>query len=375
MLNNEMIAMILAGGKGTRLGKLTKSIAKPAVPFGGKYRIIDFTLSNCMNSGITTVGVMTQYEPMILNDHIGNGDSWDLDTRDGGAFALQPYSSSDGEKWFNGTANAIYQNVSFIDSKNPEYVLILSGDHIYKMDYAPMLAAHKANGADCTVAVKPVPMNEASRFGIMNADGEGKIVEFEEKPENPKSNLASMGIYIFTWGKLREYLTQDPEGMEDFGQNVIPAYLSNDEKLFAYLFDGYWKDVGTIDSLWETNMEVLDQEHPLQIRDKGWPIFSRNTVTTPQFLSTESVVENAMICDGCIIRGSIKNSILSPNVLVGKDSTITNSIIMKGSSIGEHVKIEYAILGEDAVVSDGLEVIGTPDNIAVIGYEEVVGGN
>ena len=375
MLNNEMIAMILAGGKGTRLGKLTKSIAKPAVPFGGKYRIIDFTLSNCMNSGITTVGVMTQYEPMILNDHIGNGDSWNLDTRDGGAFVLQPYSSSDGEKWFNGTANAIYQNMSFIDSKNPEYVLILSGDHIYKMDYAPMLAAHKANGADCTVAVKPVPMNEASRFGIMNTDDEGKIVEFEEKPENPKSNLASMGIYIFTWDKLREYLTQDPEGMEDFGQNVIPAYLNNDEKLFAYSFDGYWKDVGTIDSLWEANMEVLDQEHPLQIRDKGWPIFSRNTITTPQFLSTESVVENAMICDGCIILGSIKNSILSPNVLVGKDSTIANSIIMKGSSIGENVKIEYAILGEDAVVSDGLEVIGTPDNIAVIGYEEVVGGN
>ncbi|MGH2114992.1 glucose-1-phosphate adenylyltransferase [Aerococcus urinaeequi] len=375
MLNNEMIAMILAGGKGTRLGKLTKSIAKPAVPFGGKYRIIDFTLSNCMNSGITTVGVVTQYEPMILNDHIGNGDSWDLDTRDGGAFVLQPYSSSDGEKWFNGTANAIYQNVSFIDSKNPEYVLILSGDHIYKMDYAPMLSAHKANGADCTVAVKPVPMHEASRFGIMNTDDEGKIVEFEEKPENPKSNLASMGIYIFTWDKLREYLMQDPEGMEDFGQNVIPAYLNNDEKLFAYSFDGYWKDVGTIDSLWEANMEVLDQEHPLQIRDKGWPIFSRNTITTPQFLSTESVVENAMICDGCIIRGSIKNSILSPNVLVGKDSIIANSIIMKGSSIGENVKIEYAILGEDAVVSDGSEVIGTPDNIAVIGYEEVVGGN
>ena len=375
MLNNEMIAMILAGGKGTRLGKLTKSIAKPAVPFGGKYRIIDFTLSNCMNSGITTVGVMTQYEPMILNDHIGNGDSWDLDTRDGGAFVLQPYSSSDGEKWFNGTANAIYQNVSFIDSKQPEYVLILSGDHIYKMDYAPMLAAHKANNADCTVAVKPVPMDEASRFGIMNTDDEGKIIEFEEKPENPKSNLASMGIYIFTWAKLREYLMQDPEGMEDFGQNVIPAYLNNKENLFAYSFDGYWKDVGTIDSLGEANMEVLDQDHPLQLRDKAWPIFSRNTMTTPQFLSTESVVENAMICDGCIIRGSIQNSILSPNVLVGKDTLITNSIIMKGSSIGENVKIEYAILGEDAVVSDGSSVIGTPDNIAVIGYEEVVGGN
>ncbi|MGY0836500.1 glucose-1-phosphate adenylyltransferase [Aerococcus urinaeequi] len=375
MLNNEMIAMILAGGKGTRLGKLTKSIAKPAVPFGGKYRIIDFTLSNCMNSGITTVGVMTQYEPMILNDHIGNGDSWDLDTRDGGAFVLQPYSSSDGEKWFNGTANAIYQNVSFIDSKQPEYVLILSGDHIYKMDYAPMLAAHKANNADCTVAVKPVPIDEASRFGIMNTDDEGKIIEFEEKPKSPKSNLASMGIYIFTWEKLREYLMKDPEGMEDFGQNVIPAYLNNNEKIFSYSFDGYWKDVGTIDSLWEANMEVLDQDHPLQLRDKAWPIFSRNTMTTPQFLSTESVVENAMICDGCIIRGSILNSILSPNVLVGKDSLISNSIIMKGSSIGENVKIEYAILGEDAVVSNGSSVIGTPDNIAVIGYEEVVGGN
>lgn len=375
MLNNEMIAMILAGGKGTRLGKLTKSIAKPAVPFGGKYRIIDFTLSNCMNSGITTVGVMTQYEPMILNDHIGNGDSWDLDTRDGGAFVLQPYSSSDGEKWFNGTANAIYQNVSFIDSKQPEYVLILSGDHIYKMDYAPMLAAHKANNADCTVAVKPVPIDEASRFGIMNTDDEGKIIEFEEKPKSPKSNLASMGIYIFTWEKLHEYLMKDPEGMEDFGQNVIPAYLNNNEKIFSYSFDGYWKDVGTIDSLWEANMEVLDQDHPLQLRDKAWPIFSRNTMTTPQFLSTESVVENAMICDGCIIRGSILNSILSPNVLVGKDSLISNSIIMKGSSIGENVKIEYAILGEDAVVSNGSSVIGTPDNIAVIGYEEVVGGN
>ncbi|OFU49333.1 glucose-1-phosphate adenylyltransferase [Aerococcus sp. HMSC10H05] len=375
MLNNEMIAMILAGGKGTRLGKLTKSIAKPAVPFGGKYRIIDFTLSNCMNSGITTVGVMTQYEPMILNDHIGNGDSWDLDTRDGGAFVLQPYSSSDGEKWFNGTANAIYQNVSFIDSKQPEYVLILSGDHIYKMDYAPMLAAHKANNADCTVAVKPVPIDEASRFGIMNTDDEGKIIEFEEKPKSPKSNLASMGIYIFTWEKLREYLMKDPEGMEDFGQNVIPAYLNNNEKIFSYSFDGYWKDVGTIDSLWEANMEVLDQDHPLQLRDKAWPIFSRNTMTTPQFLSTESVVENAMICDGCIIRGSILNSILSPNVLVGKDSLISNSIIMKGSSIGENVKIEYAILGEDAVVSNGSSVIGMPDNIAVIGYEEVVGGN
>ncbi len=375
MLNNEMIAMILAGGKGTRLGKLTKSIAKPAVPFGGKYRIIDFTLSNCMNSGITTAGVMTQYEPMILNDHVGNGDSWDLDTRDGGAFVLQPYSSSDGEKWFNGTANAIYQNISFIDSKNPEYILVLSGDHIYKMDYAPMLAAHKANGADCTVAVKPVPIKEASRFGIMNTDDEGKIVEFEEKPAEPKSNLASMGIYIFSWAKLREYLTSDPEGMEDFGQNVIPAYLENDEKLFAYSCDGYWKDVGTIDSFWEANMEILNQDHPLQLRDKSWPIFSRNVVTTPQFLSTESVVENAMICDGCIIRGSVQNSILSPNVLVGKGSNVSNSIIMKGSSIGENVKIEYAILGEDAVISDGDEVIGTLDNIAVIGYDEVVGGN
>lgn len=374
MLNNEMIAMILAGGKGTRLGKLTKSIAKPAVPYGGKYRIIDFTLSNCTNSGISTVGVMTQYEPMILNDHIGNGDSWDLDTRDGGAFVLQPYTSNEGEKWFNGTANAIYQNISFIDSKNPEYVLVLSGDHIYKMDYAPMLAAHKANEADCTVAVKPVPIKEASRFGIMNTDESDRIIEFEEKPENPKSDLASMGIYIFTWSKLREYLLNDPDGMEDFGKNVIPAYLENQEKLFAYSFNGYWKDVGTIDSLWEANMEILDQTHPLQLRDKSWPIFSRNIVTTPQFLSSESIVENALICDGCIVRGAIKNSVLSPNVLVGKDSQVNNSIIMKGTSIGENVKIEYAIIGEDAVIADGVEIVGTPDEIAVIGYEEVVGG-
>jgi glucose-1-phosphate adenylyltransferase len=375
MLNNEMIAMILAGGKGTRLGKLTQNIAKPAVPFGGKYRIIDFTMSNCTNSGISTVGVMTQYEPMILNDHIGNGDPWDLDTSDGGAFVLQPYSSSDGEKWFNGTANAIYQNVSFIDSKNPEYVLILSGDHIYKMDYSPMLAEHKANGADCTVAVKPVPIKEASRFGIMNTDAEGRIVEFEEKPENPKSDLASMGIYIFTWAKLREYLTSDPEGMEDFGQNVIPAYLENNEKIYAYAFDGYWKDVGTIDSLWEANMEILDQTHPLNLRDKSWPIFSRNFITTPQFLTPESEVANSMICDGCIIRGDIKDSILSPDVLVGKNSSISNSIVMKGTSIGENVRIEYAILGEGAVIADGSEVIGKPEEIAVIGYEEVVGGN
>ncbi len=274
-MKSEMLAMILAGGKGTRLGKLTQDIAKPAVPFGGKYRIIDFPLSNCANSGITTVGVMTQYEPLVLNDHIGNGAPWGLDVSDGGAAVLQPYSSSEGEKWFKGTANAIYQNVAFVDSHQPKYVLILSGDHIYKMNYEAMLQEHIKNEADCTVGVIPVPMEEASRFGIMNTDEAGRIVEFEEKPAEPKNNLASMGIYIFNWELLRQYLVNDPEEMEDFGHDVIPAYLENQERLYAYSFHGYWKDVGTIDSLWEANMEFLEPNHPLNIRKIPGPSFRK----------------------------------------------------------------------------------------------------
>lgn len=370
-----MLAMILAGGKGTRLGKLTKDIAKPAVPFGGRYRIIDFPLSNCANSGISTVGIMTQYEPLVLNTHIGNGSPWDLDSSDGGAFILQPYSGSDGGNWFEGTANAIYENITFVDSHNPEYVLILSGDHIYKMDYQKMLDEHIERGADCTVGVIPVPIEEASRFGIMNTDKEGRIVEFEEKPEHPKSNLASMGIYIFTWKKLRDYLTSDPEKMEDFGQNVIPAYLDNHESLYAYAFEGYWKDVGTIDSLWEANMEFIDPDHPLNIRDSSWPINSKNPVAPPQFLSAESHVSNSIVSDGCIIRGEVVDSVISQEVLIGKDSKVNKSVLMSNVTVGKNAEIEYAILGEGAQVHDNAKLVGSPDNILVVGYEEEVGGN
>ncbi|MDO4680353.1 MAG: glucose-1-phosphate adenylyltransferase [Aerococcus sp.] len=373
-MKNEMIGMVLAGGKGTRLGKLTQANAKPAVPFGGKYRIIDFALSNCSNSGVTTVGVMTQYEPMILNTHIGTGAPWDLDVGNGGAYILQPYSSNEGEKWFNGTANAIYQNINFIDSVNPEYVLILSGDHIYKMNYDKMLDFHKENDADCTVAVKPVDMEEASRFGIMNTDDDNKIVEFEEKPEYPKSNLASMGIYIFTWKKLRAYLTSDPDGMEDFGKNVIPAYLENKERLYAYAFEGYWKDVGTIQSLWEANMEFLDQDHPLNIRDASWPVVTRNTATPPQFIAPEGYVQDTLVSDGAIIRGIVTHSVLSESVLIGKNTRVTSSVLMSGAKLGHNVRVEYAIIGENAEMSDNSEVIGTPDDIKVVGYDEVIGG-
>lgn len=374
-MKSEMLAMILAGGKGTRLGKLTQDIAKPAVPFGGKYRIIDFPLSNCANSGITTVGVMTQYEPLVLNDHIGNGAPWGLDVSDGGAAVLQPYSSSEGEKWFKGTANAIYQNVAFVDSHQPKYVLILSGDHIYKMNYEAMLQEHIKNEADCTVGVIPVPMEEASRFGIMNTDEAGRIVEFEEKPAEPKSNLASMGIYIFNWDLLRQYLVNDPEEMEDFGHDVIPAYLENQERLYAYSFHGYWKDVGTIDSLWEANMEFLEPNHPLNIREDTWPIFSKVAVAPPQFMSEESHVEDSMICDGTINRGSVKNSVISQNVTIGKGSLIENSVIMSGAKIGQNVEIKYAILGENAEVMDNIRFVGEVHDIQMAGYEEIIGGS
>ncbi|MDK7049708.1 glucose-1-phosphate adenylyltransferase [Aerococcus sanguinicola] len=375
-MKKQLLAMILAGGKGTRLGKLTKEIAKPAVPFGGKYRIIDFPLSNCANSGIKKVGVMIQYEPLVLNDHIGVGVPWDLDSNEGGAYVLQPYSSTeDGEKWFKGTANAIYQNISFIDSQKPEYVLVLSGDHIYKMDYERMLEDHVANEADCTVAVIPVPMEEASRFGIMNTDDDDKIVEFEEKPEHPKSNLASMGIYIFTWDKLRSYLTSDPEKMEDFGKDVIPAYLANDEALYAYSFDGYWKDVGTIESLWEANMEFLDPDHPLNIRSNDWPIYSKNIVSPPQLLTEEANVTESMVCDGAFIRGQVNRSVISQDVKIGKDSQVEKSVLMTGARVGQKAVIKYAILGEGAQIADNAQVIGTPEEIKVVGYEEVVGGS
>ncbi len=376
-MKQDMIAMILAGGQGTRLGVLTKQTAKPAVPFGGKYRIIDFALSNCANSGIKNIGVVTQYQPLELNEHIGKGAAWGLTSRSGGATILQPYSSSDGEKWFKGTANAIYQNISYIDSLDPKYVLILSGDHIYKMDYAAMLEDHIKNKASLTVGVIPVPMKEASRFGIMNTDQNGRIIEFEEKPAQPKSNLASMGIYIFNWETLRRYLVEDQaknREMEDFGKNVIPAYLSNAENCFAYSFEGYWKDVGTIESLWEANMEFLDPEHPLNISEDTWRIYTSNPVTPPQFLTEDAQIKHSLVVDGCYIAGQVDNSLLSRDVKVGPNSQVDHSVVMSSATIGKGCRVEYAIIGEQAVIADGASVIGTPDQIATVGYAEVVGG-
>ena len=376
-MKQDMIAMILAGGQGTRLGVLTKQTAKPAVPFGGKYRIIDFALSNCANSGIKNIGVVTQYQPLELNEHIGKGAAWGLTSRSGGATILQPYSSSDGEKWFKGTANAIYQNISYIDSLDPKYVLILSGDHIYKMDYAAMLEDHIKNKASLTVGVIPVSMKEASRFGIMNTDQNGRIIEFEEKPAQPKSNLASMGIYIFNWDTLRRYLVEDQaknREMEDFGKNVIPAYLSNAENCFAYSFEGYWKDVGTIESLWEANMEFLDPEHPLNISEDAWRIYTSNPVTPPQFLTEDAQIKHSLVVDGCYIAGQVDNSLLSRDVKVGPNSQVDHSVVMSSATIGKGCRVEYAIIGEQAVIADGASVIGTPDQIATVGYAEVVGG-
>ncbi|MFC2703572.1 MAG: glucose-1-phosphate adenylyltransferase [Abiotrophia defectiva] len=376
-MKQDMISMILAGGQGTRLGVLTKQTAKPAVPFGGKYRIIDFALSNCANSGIKNIGVVTQYQPLELNEHIGKGAAWGLTSRSGGATILQPYSSSDGEKWFKGTANAIYQNISYIDSLDPKYVLILSGDHIYKMDYAAMLEDHIKNKASLTVGVIPVPMKEASRFGIMNTDQNGRIIEFEEKPAQPKSNLASMGIYIFNWETLRRYLVEDQaknREMEDFGKNVIPAYLSNAENCFAYSFEGYWKDVGTIESLWEANMEFLDPEHPLNISEDTWRIYTSNPVTPPQFLTEDAQIKHSLVVDGCYIAGQVDNSLLSRDVKVGPNSQVDHSVVMSSATIGKGCRVEYAIIGEQAVIADGASVIGTPDQIATVGYAEVVGG-
>ncbi|MGF3076605.1 glucose-1-phosphate adenylyltransferase [Facklamia sp. P12955] len=374
-MKDEMIAMILAGGQGSRLGVLTKQIAKPAVPFGGRYRIIDFALSNCANSNIHKVGVITQYQPLELNGHIANGEAWGFNASGGGTTILQPYSSTDGEKWFKGTSNAIYQNITYIDSVNPEYVLILSGDHIYKMDYSKMLDFHKEKGASLTVAVKPVPIKEATRFGIMNTDKNDRIVEFEEKPDQPQSNLASMGIYIFNWQKLRNYLIEDQDQdnqLEDFGKHVIPLYLANDEASYAYAFDGYWKDVGTISSLWEANMEILNQEHPLYHSNPDWRVYSNNPVLPPQVVTDHAAIYDSFVTDGCYVSGEIHRSILSENVKVGLDSQITDSVIMANARIGASCRIEYAIVGENARIADGAMVIGTERDIAVVGFGDQI---
>ncbi|OQQ75515.1 glucose-1-phosphate adenylyltransferase [Ligilactobacillus salivarius] len=374
-MKNEMLGVILAGGKGTRLGKLTHNQAKPAVPFGGRYRIIDFTLSNCVNSGVKNIGVITQYQPLNLNAHIGNGASWGLDDLNAGVTILQPYSNNEGSKWFEGTAHAIYQNIGYIDQMDPEYILILSGDHIYKMDYEAMLDQHKETGASLTVAVIDVSWDEASRFGIMNTDDNNRIIDFEEKPAEPKSNHASMGIYIFNWKRLREVLVNSftrNQDMVDFGKNVIPYYLKSGESVFAYNFKGYWKDVGTIDSLWHANMEFLDENNELNLQDRTWRIYSRNPIAPPQIIAETAEIKDAMIVDGSYIAGKVDHSILSANVRIQTGSVVTDSVIMPGAKIGKNVTIHRAIIGEGAVIGDDVVIDGT-DEIAVIGNKEVVG--
>ena len=371
--------MLLAGGQGSRLGILTKDVAKPAVAFGGKYRIIDFPLSNCINSGIDTVGVLTQYQPLRLNTHIGIGIPWDLDRNNGGVTVLPPYERSNNSEWYTGTANAIYQNLRYMESYNPEYVLILSGDHIYKMDYEVMLDFHKANHADVTIATMPVSMEEASRFGIMNTDESGRIVEFEEKPEHPKSNLASMGIYIFTWKLLRKMLMADiknPDSSHDFGKDIIPTMLNDNRTLYAYKFEGYWKDVGTLDSLWEANMDLLSPSVPLDLYEQNWKIYSRNNNMPPQYIGDKAEVENSMISEGSTINGKVDFSVIFAGATVEEGATVNYSIIMPGTVIKSGAVVEYSIVGEDCVVHENAKIGLSPESvenrdewgIAVVGH-------
>lgn len=359
MVSKDCVAMILAGGQGSRLGALTKNVAKPAVPFGGKYRIIDFPLSNCVHSGINTVGVLTQYQPLELNRYIGNGNPWDLDRSHGGVYVLPPYQSAKAGEWYKGTANAIYQNLSFLESFKPENVLILSGDHIYKMHYGEMQKAHKESGAAVTIAVMPVPWEEASRFGIMNVDEEGTITDFEEKPAEPKSNLASMGIYIFTYEVLKKYLEadeRDPSSANDFGKNIIPTMLENGEKMVSFRFEGYWKDVGTIHSLWEANMDLVDQPPKFDLNDRSWSIYSRNMALAPHYVGQNAKITNSTVTEGCFIDGEIKHSVIFGGVELGEGSVVSDSVIMPGAKIGKNVVIEKAVIGADAVIGDGAKV-------------------
>lgn len=369
-----MVAMILAGGQGSRLGVLTKKLAKPAVPYGGKYRIIDFPLSNCSNSGIYSVGVLTQYKPLELNAHIGIGSPWDLDRRDGGVSILPPYQEEKGGNWYKGTANAIYQNIEFVDRYNPEYVLILSGDHIYKMDYDKMLQFHKEKNAEATIAVIEVPMEEAGRFGIMNTNDDMSIYEFEEKPKNPKSTLASMGIYIFNWKTLKKYLKEDELdklSSNDFGKNIIPKMIDSNKKMFAYAFEGYWKDVGTIDSLWEANMDLISKGNGLNLYDEEWRIYSVNHSSPAQYIGVNAKVKNSLVVEGCHIEGEVNNSVIFQGVNIGKNSVVTDSVIMPNVTIGDNVTINKAIIGTGASV-EGDSIVGNGDEIKVIGAKEKV---
>lgn len=382
----ECIAMLLAGGQGSRLGVLTKNIAKPAVPYGGKYRIIDFPLSNCVNSGIYTVGVLTQYQPLELNDYIGNGGPWDLDRANGGVHILSPYQQIKGTEWYKGTANAIYQNINFIDRYNPEYVAVLSGDHIYKMDYAKMLQFHKEKKAACTIAMLEVPWEEASRFGLMFTDDDGRITAFEEKPKNPKSNKASMGVYMFTWEKLRQYLIDDendPESSNDFGKNVIPAMHEAGERLFAYEFDGYWKDVGTIDSLWEANLDLLNKKANIDLSDSSWKIYGRGTISAPQYVSDKATVENSIVAEGCEIEGDIDYSVLFSDVKVEEGANVHYSIVMPGAVIKKGAVVQYAMVAENSVIEEGAVIGENPEKcenledwgVSVVGANVTVGKN
>lgn len=375
MSKTTCVAMILAGGQGSRLGALTKKIAKPAVPFGGKYRIIDFPLSNCANSGIDKVGVLTQYRPLELHNYLGTGDAWDLDKSDGGVFILPPYARDKGADWYKGTADAIYQNLNFIDMVDPEYVLVLSGDHIYTMDYAKMLAAHRANKADATIGVFEVPWDEAPRFGIMNTDEkDGRIVEFEEKPAKPKSNLASMGIYIFNRDFLDKYLKEDAtddNSSHDFGKNIIPTMLKDKARMYSYAFEGYWKDVGTIESLWQANMDLLQDEPPFSFTS-AWKIYSNNPSLPPHYLGKEAKVTCSMLNEGSMIMGEVDHSVLFSGVKIGKGAKVTNSVIMPFTVVEENAVIDHAIVAQNCVISAGAHVAGSEGAIAVVPEGETV---
>lgn len=393
-IKKKCVAMLLAGGQGSRLYALTKNVAKPAVPYGGKYRLIDFPLSNCTNSGIDTVGVLTQYQPLVLNEYIGNGAPWDLDKTNGGVHVLPPYETQAGASWYEGTANAIYQNMRFIDRYDPEYVIVLGGDHIYKMDYSKMVDFHIANDADCTISVIDVPRAEASRFGIMICDENNKVVDFVEKPKEPKSTLASMGIYVFSWNKLRKYLIENENDAnakrergekwsKDFGKDIITSMLANNERLFAYEFEGYWKDVGTLDSLWEANMDLLSPSVPLDLYDLSWKIYARNENMPPQYVGKNANIENSMISEGSYVDGTVDFSIVFSDVTIEPGAVVNYSLVMPGSVIKSGAVVEYAIVGEDCVIESGARIGASPENIenrdnwgiAVVGHNVTVSSN
>jgi glucose-1-phosphate adenylyltransferase len=376
MGKKQCVAMLLAGGKGSRLNSLTKDLAKPAVPFGGKYRIIDFTLSNCTNSGIDTVGVLTQYQPLILNSYIGIGSAWDLDRKDGGVTVLPPYSESSEVKWYTGTASAIFQNLNYLKQYQPEYVLILSGDHIYKMNYENMLEYHIEKRADVTISVIEVPWHEAGRFGIMNTEEDYRIREFEEKPSTPKNNLASMGIYIFNWNVLKEFLEMDDRNQRsthDFGKDVIPLLLDEQKRLYAYPFKGYWKDVGTVKSLWEANMDLLNDESTLDLFDNEWKIYTVNPNQPPQYISTEAIVKESLINEGCTVEGMVEKSVLFYGVNVGRGSVIKESVVMADAKIGKNVRIEKAIVPSNLTIPDDTVICSLDDEIILV-TEEMING-